>query len=275
MNEILYDGAGNLFRMIDGRGSGILPSAYEGEKASRLCLVSDGTKTDGLIVLFEAESDGYDFSMHYFNNDGTGGAMCGNGGRCVVSFARDLGIVPAAEDGRYRFTSAGNSYCGEILQDNGSDKTVKLQMADVRLAGRVDEPGLPFGNGCPHYVTFLGAAEELENLDIVPAAYPWRHSPLFPTGANVDFVAAEGSAPGSFAIRTFERGVEAETLACGTGIVASSISAALDARLTGTLHFDFRARGGNLSVDLTIPAKRTPDSPVATDIYLTGPTRRH
>ena len=93
MEEAIYDGAGNLFRMIDGRGSGISPSAFEGELARRLCLLQGGSKADGIILLSGAEAPGCDFSMHYFNNDGTGGMMCGNGGRCAIAFARDCGFA--------------------------------------------------------------------------------------------------------------------------------------------------------------------------------------
>lgn len=281
MEEAIYDGAGNLFRMIDGRGSGISPSAFEGESARRLCLLQGGSKADGIILLSGAEAPGCDFSMHYFNNDGTGGMMCGNGGRCAIAFARDRGFAPSSRDGMYRFSSAGGFYCGAILNDGPIDKVVRLKMADVYELRRIEENGKTYGNGwyldvgCPHYVTFLDSEDEVEKLDIETAALPWRHSPLFPEGANVNFVANKTNSLRSFVIRTFEKGVEAETLSCGTGIVATSIAAALRAGLSGPQHFDIHARGGNLSVDLSIPSAPIGETPVATEIFLTGPTHRH
>ncbi|MBQ1751577.1 MAG: diaminopimelate epimerase [Bacteroidales bacterium] len=281
MEEAIYDGAGNLFRMIDGRGSGISPSAFEGELARRLCLLQGGSKADGIILLSGAEAPGCDFSMHYFNNDGTGGMMCGNGGRCAIAFARDRGFAPSSPDGMYRFTSAGGFYCGSILEDGPVDKVVRLKMADVYELRRIEENGKTYGNGwyldvgCPHYVTFLDSEEEVEKLDIETAALPWRHSPLFPEGANVNFASLGPRSSGQILIRTFERGVEAETLSCGTGIVATSIAAALKAGLSGKLHFDVHARGGNLSVDFDMPSYRKDGEPAAKDIFLTGPTHRH
>ena len=281
MEEAIYDGAGNLFRMIDGRGSGISPSAFEGELARRLCLLQGGGKADGIILLSGAEAPGCGFSMHYFNNDGTGGMMCGNGGRCAIAFARDRGLAPFSPDGLYRFTSAGGFYCGSILEDGPVDKVIKLKMADVNVIRKIEDAKMTYGDGwyvdvgCPHYVTFLGSEEDVEKLDLETAALPWRHSPLFPKGANVNFVANETNKSRSFVIRTFEKGVEAETLSCGTGIVATSIAAALRAGLTGPQHFDIHARGGNLSVDLSIPSARIGGTPEATEIFLTGPTHRH
>lgn len=281
MEEIIYDGAGNLFRMIDGRGRNFIPSAMEGEKVRKLCLLSDGSKADGVILLIAAEASGCDFSMLYFNNDGTGGMMCGNGGRCAIAFARDIGFAPSSEDGMYRFSSAGGHYCGVILKDDADDKIVRLKMEDVYVARRVNESGKAYGRGwyldigCPHYVTFLDSEEDLERLDIESAALPWRHSPLFTKGANVNFAVYEPLGSNSLVIRTFEKGVEAETLSCGTGIVATSIAAALKEGLTGPLQYDIHARGGKLSVDLSRPLDRKDGAPVATEIFLTGPTHRH
>lgn len=281
MEETFYDGAGNLFRMFDGRGYGLSPSDIEEDNIRRLCLLPDGNKVDGFILLSDADAPGCDFSMHYFNNDGTGGMMCGNGGRCAIAFARDRGLAPSSPDGLYRFTSAGGFYCGSILKDGPVDKVVKLKMADVNVIRRIEDAKMTYGDGwyldvgCPHYVTFLGSEEEVEELDLEKAALPWRHSPLFPKGANVNFVANETNSLRSFVIRTFEKGVEAETLSCGTGIVATSIAAALRAGLSGQQHFDIHARGGNLSVDLSIPSAQIDGTPVATEIFLTGPTHRH
>lgn len=273
MESILYDGAGNLFLMIDGRSCDAPEAVFTPEYVRELCSTAVEC-VDGLIVLGKPLVATTDFSMLYFNRDGSGGMMCGNGGRCVISFARDLGISPASPDGVYRFAAVGSLYTGEILEDSGASRRVKLRLPDVTVAERLSNPdGWFLDTGCPHFVSFLEDASALRQLDIVPAALPLRHHASFPDGVNVDFVAPLSD--GVFSIRTFERGVEAETLACGTGIVASAISVALEKGLSGAARLDFKALGGNLSVDLTLPSERRSGSPVATGIYLTGPTRRH
>ena len=273
MEGILYDGAGNLFLMCDARADEALSAGLRPGEAAAACAGAP-VRVDGLILLLDPSTPDTDFSMHYYNRDGSGGMMCGNGGRCVVSFARDLGILPASPDGVYRFGAAGSIYTGEILEDSGARKRVKLRLPDVTVAERLSDPkGWFLDTGCPHFVSFLEDASALGQLDIVPAALPLRHHPAFPEGVNVDFVAPLSD--GGFSIRTFERGVEAETLACGTGIVASAISAALEKGLAGAVRLDFKALGGVLSVDLTLPAERSSGTPAATGIFLTGPTRRH
>ncbi|MBO4769113.1 MAG: hypothetical protein J5495_06230, partial [Bacteroidales bacterium] len=123
MGGILYDGAGNLFLMVDGRSTS---RELESGEVVAMCESVPGTIPDGLIVVGNPIREGTDFSMHYYNRDGSGGMMCGNGGRCAVSFANDLGISASAPDGIYRFTAAGNLYTGQVLEDNGADKIVKL-----------------------------------------------------------------------------------------------------------------------------------------------------
>jgi diaminopimelate epimerase len=271
MNGIIYDGAGNLFRMTDGR-AGLPVSYYTADKVQELCSLPDGRKTDGLIVLTDTDAEGCLFEMHYFNNDGSGGVMCGNGGRCAVSFAMDLGLI--SPGGHCRFISNGKQYEGTVIMDEGCDKTVRLDMPDVFIARTV--PGLPgwlVDTGCPHFVRFLKEGERLEGLDIDNQAKPLRfHEAFAPGGVNVNFVSASDDV---CSIRSYERGVEAETLACGTGIVAAAIAIALQNGETGELHYDFKALGGPLSVDLTHPAVHPDGAPVATGIRLTGPTHRH
>ena len=119
----------------------------------------------------------------------------------------------------------------------------------------------------------MGEAPGFGEFPIGQAALPLRYHPAFsPDGVNVDFVAP---GPGYYRIRTYERGVEAETLSCGTGIVASAIALALREGRSGPQRLDFRAVGGRLSVDLTVHPERTGPAPVATGIFLTGPTHRH
>ncbi len=258
----LYDGAGNLFRMVDGRGGIQLPPIPE------LCLVSGG-RTDGVIVLGMPHSPECDFSMQYFNADGTGGMMCGNGGRCIVAFARDLGIQPKAADGRYRFDAPDGIHEGEILQDAPADKQVRLTLTPVHNYYRVETPNGWFLNtGCRHFVTFLASEEELATLDINRIGPELRyHAAFAPEGVNVDFAVLRPD--GTMAVRTYEKGVEAETRACGTGIVASSIAAAIRMGRNGTCHYDVDVPGGHLQADFVW------NGVLAESVALTGPTHRH
>lgn len=271
MQPELYDGAGNLFLMVDGREAS---RELGPDEVVAMCGSVPGKVPDGLIMICNPVCTGTDFSMQYYNRDGSGGMMCGNGGRCAVSFARDLGFIPLNSGGIYRFTAPGGVYTGEILEDKGSGKIVKLQIPDVREARRVPDPeGWFLDTGSPHLVTFIASEAELDSLDLEVAGPALRSHPAFlPSGVNVNFVAP---CQGGFAIRSFERGVEGETLACGTGVVASSISIALSSGATGAHHIAFKARGGNLSVDMVIPERREEGTAVATSVYLTGPTCRH
>lgn len=258
----LYDGAGNLFRMVDGRKGIQLPPVPE------LCLFPGG-RTDGLIVLGEPRSQDCDFSMQYFNADGSGDMMCGNGGRCIVAFARDLGILPKAADGRYRFDAPDGIHEADILHDDAADKQVRLSLTTVRDYRRVEEPkGWFLNTGCRHFVTFLAAESELKAMDINAAGTPLRyHATFAPEGVNVDFAVRRPD--GTLAVRTYEKGVEAETRACGTGIVASAIAAAIEAGSKGRNHFDVDVPGGHLQADFNW------NGTCAESVFLTGPTHRH
>ena len=258
----LYDGAGNLFRMVDGRDGAPLPSVPE------LCLYPGG-RTDGLIVLGTPRSAECDFSMQYFNADGSGGMMCGNGGRCIVAFAHDLGLLPKASDGRYRFDAPDGIHEGVILQDGPSDKQVRLTLTPVRNYCRVENPdGWFLDTGCRHFVTFLSSEKELGDLDINTTGPALRyHAAFAPEGVNVDFAVLRRD--GTMAVRTYEKGVEAETRACGTGIVASSIAAAMLKERSGACHYDVDVRGGHLQADFIWNGVQ------AESVALTGPTHRH
>ena len=258
----LYDGAGNLFRMVDGRNGAALPPV------PGLCLFPGG-RTDGLIVLGVSQNPVCDFSMQYFNADGSGGMMCGNGGRCIVAFARDLGIRPKASDGRYRFDAPDGIHEGMILLDEGADKQIRLTLTPVHNYYRVENPdGWFLHTGCRHFVTFLSSEKALEELDINTAGPELRHHAAFaPEGVNVDFAVLRRD--GTMAVRTFEKGVEAETRACGTGIVASSIAAAMLKERSGACHYDVDVPGGHLQADFIW------NGTVAEGVALTGPTHRH
>ena len=242
-----YHGAGNDFLLADVRTE---PYAPGRDEIAALCDRHCGVGSDGLMLLGTAE--GYDFRMEFYNPDGSGGMMCGNGGRCITAFARDLGIAPAA-DGSYFFLAPDGPHKAFLLEDTGRVKTIRLGMKDVSEYRPVafpapasstpsptssspgpspSFPGLSresspwyLDTGTRHLVVFV---DDVKAVDVDRAGRALRHLPQFaPVGVNVNFVERKG--PGEIAVRTFEKGVEAETLACGTGITASAIAAYLAA----------------------------------------------
>lgn len=252
MTTYLYSGAGNTFVVFDGRG---------------VCLDLDVVGacaqygTDGLMVLRDAED--CDFEMDYYNSDGSGGMMCGNGGRCIVAFADHLGIQPA--DGKvYNFRAADGMHTGEVLSRNGEEKIVRLRMIDVsEFHPALD--GWFLNTGTRHFVKFVS---DIETLDIQEEGKRYRWDPEFaPVGANANFVQVTDR----LLVRTFEKGVEDETLACGTGITACALASAITGvapnavNSDGRIHYNVRARVDNLSVDFL----REPEC--FREVYLTGP----
>jgi diaminopimelate epimerase len=211
--------AGNDFIMIDNRKKGVLPKDYSAI-AKKMCHRKYGIGADGMI--FVEESKPCDFAMKYFNSDGSCASMCGNGGRAIARFAYDIG---AANKTMFFQTDAGIVY-GEILE---KDK-VKLKLYDPKDLERnikLTINGKTFNmdsinTGVPHAVIFV---DDIEKIDIVEYGRAIRmHKHFAPNGTNVDFV---GKKKDMILVRTYERGVEDETLACGTGIIASAIIAAL------------------------------------------------
>jgi diaminopimelate epimerase len=201
------------------------------------------------------------FRMRYYNSDGSEGETCGNGARCIARFAFDRGIAPAA----MRFETMAGTYEGQVGDDG-----VTVSMTDahamrrgIRIADDVFEGELHFINtGVPHAVVFTDAPESVDVFRI--GRHLRFHREFAPAGANVNFVRVRD--PHSMDIRTYERGVENETLACGTGSIASAIVAAHEGfaaspvrlRTAGgevlTVHFE-GAEGGARSVRLEGPAR--------------------
>lgn len=254
-----YSGAGNTFVVFDGREADC--SQIRTESYIRECCALNST--DGLMIL--GKSDKYDFRMEYYNSDGSGGMMCGNGGRCIVAFAAFRGIQPS--DGAYVFEAADGLHRGEILSGDGSDCIVRLQMIDAFGLEEV-LGGIFMNTGTRHFVL---VKDDVEAVDVEKEGARYRNDPAFaPVGANVNFV--QILPDGSLKVRTFEKGVEGETLACGTGITASAIAAwhlgAAPAKKEGRrVFFNLHARMDDLSVDFE------PGSP-ACSVFLTGPAVR-
>jgi diaminopimelate epimerase len=209
-------GAGNDFVIVDNRDK-FLPADLS-TFARRICSRHFGVGADGLLILDNSSSA--HFKMHYYNSDGSYGGMCGNGGRCLARYAFTNGITPR----KMSFESLDFIYRAEVIDD-----LVSLSMKDP--LGLRPLPTHPWGatisrafyidTGSPHVVAFVAGVKDIA---VASLGSRIRHDPLFaPSGTNVNFV--EVMSNNSLRLRTYERGVEAETLACGTGTVAAGIVA--------------------------------------------------
>lgn len=240
-----YQATGNDFVIVDDRDH--LYDQLGQREISLICDRRFGVGADGLIMLKNKE--GYDFEMKYFNADGAVGSMCGNGSRCLVNFAISRGL----QKDRFHFIAFDGEHFATVL--NG---IVSVSMNPV---GRVQNAGsaVILDTGSPHYVL---PVEEVDSLDVVALGREIRNSdPYRDKGINVNFVQQK---PGNeLFVRTYERGVEDETLSCGTGVTAAAIAAA--GNHDGHYEYAIRARGGKLKVAYE---KRGTDF---VDIWLTGP----
>jgi diaminopimelate epimerase len=233
------NGAGNDFVLLDNRAGELQLAAGD---VVRICDRHRGVGADGILVLERAEN-GADFRMRYYNADGGEAEMCGNGARC---FARYANRVAGAEKELSFETPAG------VIFSELQGELVRLQMSepkDMRLAITIALPerevAAHFVNsGVPHVVV---PVDDLEGVDVRGLGSAIRRHELFaPKGANVNFLKERG--PRQIAIRTYERGVEDETLACGTGVVASALIFAATKNVDGPI--GVLVRGGNeLEVD--------------------------
>lgn len=254
-----YSGAGNTFVVIDGRKTDVSRFRRK-DVIHALCLQYE---TDGLMILDDSESA--DFKMEYFNSDGSGGMMCGNGGRCIVAFADVVGVKPFHSK-EYIFEAADGLHKAEILSHLGEVKIVRLQMKDVYGAEEI-MGGWFADTGTRHFVRFV---DDVEAVNIDEEGKAVRNDKSFaPEGTNADFVSLD--ADGCLRVRTYEKGVEAETLACGTGITACAIAACLrgiapSSMEDGVFHYDVQARQDRLAVEF-----RRKDNEF-NDVFLIGPT---
>jgi diaminopimelate epimerase len=202
-----YQGTGNDFIMIDDRKNEF--DMNDNGLISALCERRMGIGADGLILL--RDHDTLDFEMIYFNADGNQSSMCGNGGRCIVSFAKKLNVIKD----KAKFMAIDGPHASFI--DNG---LVSLQMNQVNLIDNI-EGGYVLDTGSPHFVKFCNSINE---LDVVKKGREIRNEKkISNNGINVNFVEVINN--NCIKVRTYERGVENETLSCGTGVVASVLSA--------------------------------------------------
>lgn len=229
INFSKYQGTGNDFVIIDNREANI---ALSTSQIAFLCDRRKGIGADGLMLL--GNEKGFDFSMTYYNADGNEGSMCGNGGRCLVQFAHDNGIVKE----HYHFIAVDGPHEATIDHKGW----VHLKMSDVNTV----EHGNDFhvtNTGSPHYIKQV---KSIQSLDVFEEGKAIRYNDRFnKEGINVNFV--EQGAEGLF-VRTYERGVENETYSCGTGVTAAALIACLHKEGDHTIQIE--TLGGKLAVQL-------------------------
>lgn len=243
-----YHGAGNDFILIDNRDLSF-PYKKQPEKIEQLCDRHFGIGADGLILI--EHNNGYDFEMVYYNADGHPGSMCGNGGRCAVAFAHYLDLTSTT----CTFLAADGPHQAEILRPD----QVRLQIRNITEI----EVGSDFyflDTGSPHYVQFV---EKIEGLDVVAEGRKIRYNDRFrEKGTNVNFVE---TSDGGIKIATYERGVEDETLACGTGITAAAIATFKRSKGQLAPPIGVKAKGGQLKVEFEVNKDQF------TKVWLSGP----
>jgi diaminopimelate epimerase len=241
-----YQGTGNDFIIIDNRDMKF--NRADNLLVAKLCDRRFGIGADGLMLL--QSKTGYDFEMVYYNSDGNESSMCGNGGRCIVEFARTLGLV---KDKAAFLASDGEH---EALVKTGY---ISLKMNNVSKVE--SNAGYSYLNtGSPHYVAFVN---DVNNFNVYEEGKKIRYNDRFKEkGTNVNFVEKQYN---ELFVRTYERGVEGETYSCGTGVTAAALVASLKEVATATDHCDIKTLGGNLKVFF----KRHADNSF-TDIWLEG-----
>jgi len=241
-----YQGTGNDFVMLDNRN--LLFPKEDVKLVSFLCDRRFGIGADGLILLEDDAT--HDFKMVYYNSDGNPSTMCGNGGRCLVAFAQQLGIITDSAS----FSAVDGLHTATIEND-----IVSLQMNNVLEV--FEKPNSFFlDTGSPHHVQLV---KNLKDLDVDAEGGKLRYGLYGAAGSNINFV--EQSSPNAFAVRTYERGVEGETLSCGTGVTAVALAMHHSNKTTSnevTIH----AEGGDLSV-------RFDYNEGYKDVHLVGPAK--
>ena len=226
---------GNDFIAIDNRANNIHINA---DQCKRICQRKTGIGADGIILLEKSEQA--DFSMKYFNADGSEGEMCGNGGRAITFFAHYLGINQRP----YRIQTVNDIYQSSF----GKDGMIELQMSELYDVGKYDlsifpefQVGLYLNTGVPHVVFQVA---NLQNFDAFGTGRRIRYHSLFPNGTNVNFF--EIKKQGIVSVRTYERGVEDETLSCGTG--ATAVAIACQQLFNWSFPVEIHAPGGILQI---------------------------
>ena len=253
-----YQGTGNDFIMIDDRDQGTFADMKpNAETVAYLCNRQFGVGADGLILLRESKE--HDFTMVYFNSDGHEGSMCGNGGRCAVAFARHLGVVHTEAS----FMAVDGVHHARILAGDHKQLVISLQINHVKVPDLQNQQ-MVLNTGSPHLVIFT---DHISEMKVEEEGRMIRFSEDFADeGINVNFVEPLGN--DTLFVRTYERGVERETLSCGTGVTAAALGAWIrQIRNVGNM-YNIKTPGGGLKVSFSPPAN---ENGQFTGIWLTGP----
>lgn len=245
-----YQGAGNDFILIDHTHASL--ENIDNQLIENLCHRRFGIGADGLMFVTRHEE--YDFEMHYFNADGKLGSMCGNGGRCIVAFAKHLGIIERETN----FLAVDGPHYARISE---SGEWIDLQMIDVSIID-VDGEAYVLNTGSPHYVTIQ---ENLKDFDVFNESKSIRYNQTYSEqGINVNFVEDHGD---HLFVRTYERGVEDETYACGTGVTAVAMAMAKHKNQTGHVTTNIKVLGGDLKIEFDY------DGTTFINVFLCGPAK--
>ena len=212
INFSKFHGAGNDFIMINAIKNEIVLSE---ELIFKMCDRRTGIGADGLIILMH--SDNHDFRMRYYNCDGKESTFCGNGGRCIAAFAHQQGIIK----NEATYEAVDGIHKAKVTETSSNEYLVELTMRDI-MSYKLDDDSLLIDTGSPHYVKKV---MNLDTMDVYAEGAKIRYDKnISSDGVNVDFLLNDN---GNIRIRTYERGVENETLACGTGVTASAMAASL------------------------------------------------
>ena len=281
-----YHGAGNDFVLIDNRSKTFDPNDFD--RIAFLCNRHLGIGADGLMLL--GEKPGYDFEMLYYNADGRPGSLCGNGGRCIVAFAHLLGLTHH----KTSFWASDGPHRAQI----NPDSTISLELSPVSQIQALGANAYFINTGSPHYVEFVGEETDLDKFDVWENGRAIRNSAAYKEkGINVNFVKWTGS---GLQVRTYERGVEDETLSCGTGVTAAALVSHFSGRIppqwASPLTLPIFTKGGMLQVTFLPPVPQdtadtlpsatasgaqpaenqstSSSTPPYSDIWLSGPATR-
>ena len=250
LNFFKYQGTGNDFILVDNRRNEVSLSSGQIHK---ICDRRFGIGADGLMLL--NEKTGYDFEMKYYNSDGKDGSMCGNGARCMIKFVYHLGIHREM----YKFLAVDGAHEAEIDMDG----IVSLKMKDVRTIRKFHSDFI-LDTGSPHYIKMV---PHVMDIDVYKKGYEIRHSKEFEDeGINVNFV-EQTDEPDKIIVRTYERGVEDETLSCGTGVTAAALVCYHNEN--GFYEVEVKTPGGKLTVEFD----RVDDDRYE-NIWLCGPAEK-
>ena len=243
-----YQGTGNDFVVIDNR-NGFFPKDNH-SMIAEICNRKYGIGADGLLLL--ENNSKVDFTMVYYNADGKLGSMCGNGGRCIVHFANFLNII----NENILFEAIDGLHEASI-----NNAIISLKMNDVASIN-VNTNSVFLNTGSPHHVEMV---EDLKNYNVAENGFLIRNKTYGKEGSNINFVEKIGT--NLFAVRTYERGVEAETLSCGTGVTAVAIALSETNRID-TNNVELHTEGGNLLVHFNKL------NGTYYDVYLEGPAKQ-